>query len=496
MKKRMNLLAAVLLMAAMVFACSSEEKSLLYKAEKELFHARKLNRELPSGTTNREFVDRTVESYRSIVDRYSSYADSVDGMELIVVSSQMELAELEFRTGSLKSAIDDFQKAYSISGNIPKARANALWSSAFISEQIGDIPSAISLFEKFSDEFLGSGDIEKTSMMNRRYLLVPIRLSKLYLGPDMKNKRSAWLSRGEMIYRDIISTTADPSLLKETRFNLVTALLEQRKWDSAMALLKEMEEQYPTVKDRPSIMFIEAKIEMDGFGNQDKAASILTAIIKEFPDSQETVTALLMLGQIHQEAKRYDEAEKIYNQVIKEHASSASGVVEATWQLANISDKRGNWVDASLHYKSIYTSFPTTFQGMESPLMIAMHFEKLGEADAAKNAYERALEHYDMMTAKEYDAGIRIKAEEYFIRTLSLQKKWEKTAERLLSLPARYPQYPRLAQSFLTAASIYEKELGDKGKAVEALERCVEMYPESNVSKEAEKHINRMKDLK
>ena len=496
MRIKIHLLIAVLLMTSMIFACSSEEKSMLYKAEKELFHARKLNSELPPGSARMEFVDRAVESYRTIVDQYLSYADSVDGMEKIVVSSQMELAELEFRTGDLKNAIDDFQKAYSIAGNIPEARANALWSAAFISEQTGDISNAISLFKKFSDEFLNSEKIEKTSRMNRRYLLVPIRLSKLYSGSATENEKSAWLSKGERIYRDIISTTKDAALLRETQYNLVTALLEQQKWGDAMALLKEMEKLYLTAADRPSILFLEAKIEMDGLNHPEKAASIFMTIVEEFPESQETVSALLIVAGIHQRAKRYNEAEKIYNQVIKEHKSSANGVVEATWQLANISETQGRWIDASLHYKSIYTSFPTTLQGMESPLRIASHFEKLGETDAAENAYNRALEHYDMLSAKEYETGIRIMAEEYGIRTLSLQKKWEKTAERLLSLPGKYPEYPRFAQNFLTAASIYEKELGNKEKAVETLEKCVERYPETTLSKEAKKHINRMKGQK
>ncbi len=496
MRIKTDFLTAILLVSGLTLGCSSDERSVLYEAEKELFKARKLNRELPQPYSDREFIENAVESYRAIVDRYSSYADSIDGIEMIVVSSQMELAELEFRTGALKSAIEDFQKAYAIAGNIPEARANALWSAAFISEQTGDAQSAITLFEKFYEEYLGADDLEKTSRMNRRYLLVPIRLSKLHSGPAMENERASWLSKGETIYRQIISTTADSSLLKEMRFDLVTTLLEQRKWDGAMSLLKEMETQYPSADDKPSILFIEARVEMDGFNDPGRASATLKKLIEEFPGSRETVSALLTLGGIHKNAGRYDEAAEIFDRVIEEYKSSASGVVEATWQLAGISEARGDWVDASLKYKSIYTSFPTTLQGMESPLKIATHFQMLGETEAAAGAFDTALEHYLALTADKYDAGVRIMAEEYYIRALSLQKRWSEAAERLLTLPARYPQYPRFAQSYLTAASIYEKELGDLEKALDALERCVELYPETGLSKEAEKQIDRIKELR
>ncbi|MBN2070084.1 MAG: tetratricopeptide repeat protein [Candidatus Krumholzibacteriota bacterium] len=494
MNGKINICIVILMVFLAISACSSGEKSTLYRAEKELFEARKLNRELKPGSTSNEFIEKAVGSYRSIVDRYSSGAGSVEGMEMIVVSAQIELAELEFRAGDLENSIADFQKAYLLADNIPEAKANALWSAAFISEQNGDASEAIRLFEKFSEEYLGRNTIEKTSRMNTRYLLVPVRLSNLYNFLGRQEEGSAALGKGEQSYRAILSKAKDPVLVRETQYNLVTVLLEQKKWGDALALVREMENLYRNEKDRPALMFLEAKIEMEGFDRQEKASAIFTSIVDEFPDAQETVPALLMIAGIHQGSGRYKEAEEVYNRIIRDHKSSGSGVVEATWQLANISEIQGRWIDASLHFKSIYTSFPTTLQGMESPLRIAAHFEDNGEKDAADNAYERALEHYETLLSRENPLGIRIMAEEYAVRILSLQKKWKEAAERLTTLPDKYPEYGRFAQNYLTAASIYEKELGDREKAIETLQACVERYEGSDLAVEAQRHLERIRE--
>ncbi len=477
-------------------ACTGGEKKKLYNAEKALFEARRLNDELTLASMDREFLGRTLESYRSVVNNYSSYSGKIDGMETVIVSAQIELAELEFRAELLKDAINDFRKAYTLASNIPKARANALWSSAYLSEQAGNHVDAISLFEQFSGEFLSFQEAGKTAIMNRRYLLVPIRLATLYSNSLSGAKSSKWLGEAEKLYEHIITTASDSSLIREMSFNLITACLQGQKWTKAFDLIQKMEETYDNAADLPPLLFLKGKIELNGFAQPARAIKTFESIDENYPGSPEAVSALLMVAGIHLQAERLSKAGEIYSRIIDEHEDTDNGVTEATWQLANIAESEGKWIDASLYYKSVYTRFPGTIQGMESPLRIASHFVDQGEKNAADGAFSKAMEHYQKLASARYNPGIRIMAEEYYVRALTLQGKWAEAASYLLSLPAKYPDYHKFGQSFLMAASIHENELGDTEKAVQILQNCIERYAETELADEAEKQIKRIKELK
>ena len=192
------------------------------------------------------------------------------------------------------------------------------------------------------------------------------------------------------------------------------------------------------------------------------------------------------------EAGRYDEAQRLYQSVIDTFGDTDDQIVEASWQLARIAEARGNWVDASLHYKLIYTKYPGTIQGFEAPLRIANHYRARDESEAAASAYERAIEHYESLVSSQVSEEVRMMAEEYMIRAFAEQEKWQKAAERLLELPERYPRYPRFGENYLRAASIHERELNDPERAADILRDCMNRYPGTDLAAEAEKQYKRI----
>jgi len=189
---------------------------------------------------------------------------------------------------------------------------------------------------------------------------------------------------------------------------------------------------------------------------------------------------------------RDGDASAAYNRVLDEYKNEGPAAVEATWQLALLEEHRGNWIEASLYYKSVYTNFPTTIQGMEAPLRIAAYYRNAGEAAAAEAAYERAAEHYLRLASLPESEAVSIIAEEYYVRVLVEQEQWEEAARRLLALPDMYPQYHKFKDNYLMAASIYEKELGDPDRAAGILQSCVSKYQGTSVAEEAQLQFDRI----
>jgi TolA-binding protein len=488
--------AAVILSAAAVISpgCGGEEKSPTYKAERELFNARKYAGELTFPTLNAEFLNRTLAAYRGIIDRYGVQAGSDADLEIIVVTARMELAELEFRASMFDDSRRDFLRAYEIAENVPAARTNALWSAAFISREGGDDAEALRLFTKFHEEYLTDEKILETAGLNRRYLLTPIRIAELCRKTADYVCAEKWLEEAKRLYGHIIRSDVPGDLRKEARYNLVSSYLLSEEWTEARKTIREMRKEYGNEADVPSLLYLEARIELDGFGDRGKALAVLDRIVSGHPGSQEAPAALLIKGGILFEDGRYDEAAAAYRLVIDEYEESGPEMVEALWQLAILEEERGDWIEASLHYKSIYTNFPSTIQGMEAPLRVAAHYRETGESEALEAAYERAAAHYERLSSLQYSETFRIVAEEYYVRTLIEQKRWEDAASRLLSLPDRYPQYHRFKGNCLMAASIYENELGDIERAAEILRGCAAKYPGTQFAAEARKQLERIGD--
>jgi TolA-binding protein len=491
----MTATAAAVLAACLMICpgCGEREKSPSYEAEKELFDARKLAAELTFPTLNREFLERALTAYRKIIEDHSGEAGKIDGMDLLIVTARMELAELEFRAAMFEDARNDFLRAYKIAGNVPAARANALWSAAFISNETGDSEKALELFRKFHEEYLSGGQILDTARLNRRYLLTPIRIAEICRAKEDSGCAGEWLGEAENLYRYIIDSDAQDDFRKEARYNLVSTYLLSGKWKEARNTIREMRKLYEDEADIPGLLYLEARVELDGFGDRESAISIFDRIIDGYPGSKEAPTALLMKGNILLDGEKYQDAAKAYNKVLEDYRSSGPEAVEAQWQLAILEERRNNWVEASLHYKSVYTDYPTTIQGLEAPLRIAAHYRATGEAEALEAAYERAAEHYKRLSSMQYSEMVRIVAEEYNVRALIEQQRWKEAASRLLALPGEYPQYHRFKENCLMAASIYENELGDPGRAAEILKSCAADYPDTPVAAEALRQYERIK---
>ena len=485
-----GVIAAVTLLAALLAACGGG--SPRYEAEKALFEARKMREQLVQNRSSPEFIDKTVDAYRAIVDRFAGGMDRTEGLGEIVISAQMELAEFEFRTGRFDEAIADFDKAYRIAGNEPAARANALYSTAFVAETADDFPDAIERYERFHREFLGEGSVDATARMNSRYLITPLKLADLNARAGNGQQAGSWLDEAERIYRTAISGSQDSALVKEMRFNLLTTYLKGERWNDAHALIRDLEARYGNERDLPGLYFVEAKIYRDGFGNAARALEILQNIYQRYPESPEAASALMTAGGMQFEAGRYDEARRLYQSVIDTYGDTDARIVEASWQLAQIAEMRGNWVDASLLYNLIYTNHPGTIQGLEAPLRIAYYYRNRNEREAASSAYERAIEHYEGLVASQISEEVRVMAEEYLIRALVEQEKWQEAARRLLELPDRYPRYHRFRENYLRAASIHERELNDPERAAEILRDCMNRYPGTDLAAEAERQHRRI----
>lgn len=467
-----------------------------YEGEKSLYNARKLRDDVFRGSMREPFLEKALESYRDIVAQYRGRMSEVEGLGVIVVSAQMELAELEFRAGRFADALKDFDEAIDIAADVPPARANALYSCGVISEEMRDPERSITYYERFADDYLIDERLSETARMNMLYIKIPIRISGLYGAIGNEQQASSWLGRAEEMYRLIIESEENESIRKEVAYNLLSVFLQGKKWNRAIEHIDWLDKKYGEDRNKPSLVFIRATIEKEGFGNPGGAYDIYMRVYDEYPESTEAPRALLAAADIRFNQNRREEAKKVYRKVVDEYSEAGPEVVQAEWQTAQLLEAEGDWNEASLKYKEIYQNFPNSEQGLQAPLMIIRYYRDKKQMDAAMAAYGQAAEHYEKITSGQNPIGVKIMAESHLVTAHADMNEWAKAAELLLELPERYPSYWRFRENYLAAASIYEKELDDNTRASQALRICMERYPGTALAEEAEKQYRRLEESK
>ncbi len=491
--------AASVILLSLVLICSAiagcgREDSVKYEAEKALFNARKLRDDVFRGSIREPFLDRAIQGYRDVVTGYREKMPEVEGLAMIVVSAQMELAELEFRTGRFLDARADFDEAIDIASDVPAARANAIYSCGVISEELRDPETAISYFERFADDYLTDSELYATARMNMLYIKIPLRISRLYQTLGNEEKAASWLGKAGKIYRLIIENEENEAIRKEVSYNLLSVYLQGKEWKRAIEHIEELEKKYGEDRNSPSLVFIRAMIEKEGFGDSGGAYDIYMRVYDEYPESIEAPRALLAAADIRFNEKRYEDARKIYRKVVEEYAGSVAEAVQAEWQIARLLEASGDWNAASLKYKEIYQNYPNSEQGLRAPLKIIKYYLDKEQMDAARAAYGQAIGHYEKLVTGQNPIGVKISAESNLVTAHADLQEWEKAANLLLQLPDKYPGYPPFRLNYLRAASIYEKELGDTTRASQALRICMERYPGSPIAAEAEKQYRRLEE--
>ena len=474
----------LLLCLVILGGCGQAGSDIVYNAEKALFEARKLRSELSTRwvIAGTDFLDQTLTSYRTLIDSYSDRMYRIDGLELIVVSGQMDLAEVLFQASMLPEARAEFEKAFDMAKNVPQARIVALYSAAHLSEQIEDRDRAIILFERFHELFLGREQVAATVEINSQYMIVPLKLAELYQAFEKKSAEKDWLDRAELFYRELIGQLDTPELLKTARYNLLATILQAKQWEKGLELLQEFLDLFEDDEDRGAFLFLEAKVYQDGLNQPRQAFNLFKKLHDDRPDLPQAPSALLSAAALAKKLKRTAEAEQLYKQVMLEYPNTPSVMAEAQWQLAGFEEERDNWPEASARYQKLSKEHPTTVQGLEAPLKIARNFQDDNEADAARVALRRALRSYEKLLTYQYPLPTKIIIEQYVIRTLIELEQWTETVDRLLALPGRYPGYRRFRMNYLTAASIQAEELKDVEAGRTTLNKCIQLYPGSRTA--------------
>lgn len=477
----------VLLAVVLTSACADRNARIVYEAERALYRADKLKSGV-SGTIvpgSSEFLDRAIAAYSEISARFRDYTADDEEIEIIVLTAQLNVARLELEKGQLARARTDFLAILDVVHNVPDARMDALFSAASISQEIGEPRRAFELFAKFYGEYLSLDRARAVAEKKTDYLDTPLRLAALCREIDRNFEEALWLETAETLYESLLESEPDPAFVRIVRFKLLATLVERARWHDALSLSGEMLEQYPDGKSQARLMLQQARIQQFGMRDVRPAAREYQHVYQMYPHAPEAPVALLEHAALRQRLGNLKGASRLYDRVLNEYRYDRNSASQADLQLAIIDEKNGQWMDASLRLKGISRRYPGTQAAFDAPLRLAAGFERLGAPDAARGAYEHALDDYEKIARGHYPVLARLTAEEYILQVYSKLERWEDAIKHLLDVADRYPTFERMQFNYITAAEIYKEELSDERRSEETLITCIARFPNTAAAKEA-----------
>ena len=190
------------------------------------------------------------------------------------------------------------------------------------------------------------------------------------------------------------------------------------------------------------------------------------------------------------EMGRYDDAIKLYQQIIEANPKS-DDARKAKLEIGDIYFKRMKKTEEGLKiYQELAQEYPGTEEGSEALWNVAGYYYKQGDYDKAVENFRKIVKNFSKtkragnaqyMIAKCYEQKAK-KLEKAGANTDEIETAYSKAAEEYGKLPQLFPNHPQIPQALRNRGNILER-LNRTDEAVEAYKQLVQNYKGSPETK-------------
>jgi TolA-binding protein len=214
----------------------------------------------------------------------------------------------------------------------------------------------------------------------------------------------------------------------------------------------------------------------------EDAAATLAAQVAEFPQGPLVGPGRYLAAESLYKLNKFAEALPLFarvadDKVEKYHAYSL-------YRAGDCAAKTNNWPESQRRYQDLIAQFPKFEQTSEARYGLAWAMQNQKNLDEASETYKKVTEETETETAA--------KARFMMGEIAFAQKKYEDAIEQYLMVTVGYPyaQWQALAQ--LETGRCF-KELGQKDKAIAALEKMLEKFPDHPKAEDAKRLIEELR---
>lgn len=166
-------------------------------------------------------------------------------------------------------------------------------------------------------------------------------------------------------------------------------------------------------------------------------------IITRYPDSGLTQGIRMLVAHVYYLKKDYETSRTKFNEVVDLYPDNKELQAEALGAVGRTYEAQDNWPGARKVYDRIMAEYTLTRTGLGIPIYIANHYKEANDYQKTMDAYERAITHYNTLTAQNPDSAVEYNALRYLSNCYLEQKRWKDAVEALGRIATKYgrPEY-------------------------------------------------------
>lgn len=229
----------------------------------------------------------------------------------------------------------------------------------------------------------------------------------------------------------------------------------------------------------------------------------LQRVIKEFarfaekhPRSNLGVDAEFTIARLYLAKEEFEKARQQLKKILDAYSQHPNTCSEAVFLMGNSYELQNNWDLALAQYRKIMESYPTTLRGIDIPLYIMQHYKAKLQPDKMREAARQAIEYYNGLAARYPRSPFAFRVRLLVGQCYMELKEWHNAIATFEDVIESFKDKTSMDGVMMDIATIYARELKDKEKAAEALQRLMKEYPKSRLGPIARNMLKNLKEAK
>lgn len=218
----------------------------------------------------------------------------------------------------------------------------------------------------------------------------------------------------------------------------------------------------------------------------ERVVKLLNAFAQKYPKSNLAIESEFNIARLYIVKEEYPKARTQLRTILNKYNESKAISSEALFLIGNSYEIEDKWGLALEQYKKIMLEYPATLRGLDIPIYIAQHYKVKYQPDKMVAALGEAILHYKALANKYPVSPLALRADSLVAECYIALKDWPNVINSFNLIIDKYKGKVDVSGTLIDMALVYNRELKDKVKAKETLERLIKDFPKSKLVKTAQ----------
>jgi TolA-binding protein len=215
----------------------------------------------------------------------------------------------------------------------------------------------------------------------------------------------------------------------------------------------------------------------------ERVINQLNSFSQKYPKSNLAVEADFNIARLYIVKEEYDKARTQLKMLGNKYSIFAGVCSEALFMMGNSYEMQDKWNSALEQYKKIMELYPVTPRGLDIPIYIAQHYKVKYQPDKMIAAFQEAIKHYGALGNKYPNTPLAFRVDTLVAECYIALKDWQNAIATFNTIINNYKSKINVDGVMMDMALLYNRELKDRVKAKETLQRLIKEYPRSRLIK-------------